>query len=158
MKRLILVLAALRLSSVPTPAPAAADDGVWANPGGMYKNGSSRKIDSQILFPKEYDFPKTFSLTENQFSGKTYFYTIRPRGSDLRLPRRTRVGLGGRRRCRRGGGWGTDYVELLPGGDRRLRRVEVVDEENALYTPERDVGGVERVKIEALGGNSIGLN
>ena len=24
------------------------------------------------------DFPKTFSLTENQFSGKTYFYTIGP--------------------------------------------------------------------------------
>ena len=23
-------------------------------------------------------FPKTFSLTEDQFSGKTYFYTIRP--------------------------------------------------------------------------------
>ena len=23
-----------------------------------------------------HDFPKTFSLTENQFSGKTYFYTI----------------------------------------------------------------------------------
>ena len=26
------------------------------------------------------DFPKTFSLTENQFSGKTYFYTIVSRG------------------------------------------------------------------------------
>ena len=24
------------------------------------------------------DFTKTFSLTENQFSGKTYLYTIRP--------------------------------------------------------------------------------
>ena len=23
-------------------------------------------------------FPKTFSLTENQFAGKTYFYTIHP--------------------------------------------------------------------------------
>ena len=25
---------------------------------------------------REWDFPKTFSLSENQFSGKTYFYTI----------------------------------------------------------------------------------
>ena len=31
------------------------------------------------LFPREYDFQKTLSLTENQFSGKTYFYTIHPR-------------------------------------------------------------------------------
>ena len=85
MKRLILVLAALRLSSVPPPAPAAADDGVWANPGGMYKNGSSRKIDSRILFPREYDFPKTSSLTENQFSRKTFLYTIASR-SLPRLP------------------------------------------------------------------------
>ena len=30
-------------------------------------------------FQREYDFPKTFSLTENQFSGKTYFYTIASR-------------------------------------------------------------------------------
>ena len=42
----------------------------------MYKNRSSRKIDFQRLFSREYDFTKTFSLTENQFSGKTYFYTI----------------------------------------------------------------------------------
>ena len=42
----------------------------------LYKNRSSRKIDSQRLFSREYDFPKTFSLTENQFSGKTYLYTI----------------------------------------------------------------------------------
>ena len=42
----------------------------------LYKNWSSGKIDSRRLFPREYDFPKTFSLTENQFSGKTFFYTI----------------------------------------------------------------------------------
>ena len=44
----------------------------------LYKNRSSRKIDFQRLFSREEDFPKTFSLTDNQFSGKTYFYTIRP--------------------------------------------------------------------------------
>ena len=33
-------------------------------------------MDSRILFSRELDFPKTFSLTENQFSQKTYFYTI----------------------------------------------------------------------------------
>ena len=44
----------------------------------LYKNRSSRKIDSQILFLREYDFPKTFSLIENQFSRKTYFFTIGP--------------------------------------------------------------------------------
>ena len=44
----------------------------------LYKNRSSRKIDSQRLFTREEDFPKTFSLTENQFSGKTYLYTIHP--------------------------------------------------------------------------------
>ena len=44
----------------------------------LYKNSSSRKIYSRRLFPRECDFPKTFSLTKNQFSGKTYFYTIRP--------------------------------------------------------------------------------
>ena len=43
-----------------------------------YKNRSSRKIDSQRLFSREYDFPETFSLTENQFSPKTYFYTNHP--------------------------------------------------------------------------------
>ena len=43
----------------------------------LYKDGSSRKIDSRRLFSREYEFPKTFSLTENQFSGKTtYFYAI----------------------------------------------------------------------------------
>ena len=31
----------------------------------LYKNRSSRKIDSQRLFSREYDFPKIFSLTEN---------------------------------------------------------------------------------------------
>ena len=45
----------------------------------LYKNRSSRKIDSQRLFSREYDFQKTFSLTENQFSGKAYFYTIASR-------------------------------------------------------------------------------
>ena len=45
----------------------------------LYKNRSSRKIDSQRLFLREYDFLKTFSLTENQFSGKTYLYTIASR-------------------------------------------------------------------------------
>ena len=45
----------------------------------LYKNRSPRKIHSRRLFSREYDFPKTFSLTENQFSGKTYFYTIASR-------------------------------------------------------------------------------
>ena len=45
----------------------------------MYKDKSSRKIDSRRLFSREYDFPKTFSLTENQISGKNYFYTIASR-------------------------------------------------------------------------------
>ena len=45
----------------------------------LSKNRSFRKIDSQRLFSREYDFPKTFSLTENQFSRKSYFYTIDPR-------------------------------------------------------------------------------
>ena len=44
----------------------------------LYKNRSSRKIDSQRLCSREQDFPKTFSLTDNQFFGKTHFYTIRP--------------------------------------------------------------------------------
>ena len=47
----------------------------------LYKNRSSRKIDSRRLLSREYDFPETFSLTENKFSGKTYFYTIAPRTS-----------------------------------------------------------------------------
>ena len=46
--------------------------------GQLYKNRSSRKIDSLILFSKEWDFPKTFSLNENQFSGKTYFIQLVP--------------------------------------------------------------------------------
>ena len=36
------------------------------------------KINSRRLFSREYDFPKTFSLTVNQFSGMTYLYTIHP--------------------------------------------------------------------------------
>ena len=47
----------------------------------MCKSRSSQKIDSQIIFSREYDFPKTFSLAENQFSGKTYFYTIASRNA-----------------------------------------------------------------------------
>ena len=31
----------------------------------LYKNRSSRKIDSRRLILRKYDFPKTFSLTEN---------------------------------------------------------------------------------------------
>ena len=34
---------------------------------------SSRKIDSQRLFSREYEFPKTFSLTENQFFREDLF-------------------------------------------------------------------------------------
>ena len=51
------------------------DEEVWMQ---LYKNRPSRKINSQRLSSREWDFQKTFSLTENQFSGKTYFYTIRP--------------------------------------------------------------------------------
>ena len=53
----------------------------------LCKSRSSRKIDSQILFSRELDFQKTLSLTENQFSGKTYLHTIRP----CRRPARTRT-------------------------------------------------------------------
>ena len=45
----------------------------------LYKHRSSRKIDPQRLFSREHDFPKTFFLAENQFSQKTYFYTIASR-------------------------------------------------------------------------------
>ena len=44
----------------------------------LYKNMSSRKIDTRRLFSREHDFPKPISLTENQFSGRTYLYTICP--------------------------------------------------------------------------------
>ena len=44
----------------------------------LYENRSSRKNDSKRLFSREYDFPKTFSLTENQFSRKNYSYQIHP--------------------------------------------------------------------------------
>ena len=44
----------------------------------LCRNRSSRKIDSRRLVSREQDFGKTFSLTQNPFSGKTYFYTIRP--------------------------------------------------------------------------------
>ena len=59
-----------------TPRRAAAPGRVFW--GQLYKNRSSRKIDSQRLFSREQVFGKTFSLAENQFSGKTYFYTIGP--------------------------------------------------------------------------------
>ena len=48
----------------------------------MYKNKSSRKIDSRRLFSRKYDFMKTFSLTENQFSGKTFMYNFSLVGVD----------------------------------------------------------------------------
>ena len=44
----------------------------------LFKNRSSRKMDSRRLLSREYDFPKTFSLTVNQFSGKTYFIQLTP--------------------------------------------------------------------------------
>ena len=44
----------------------------------LYKNSSSRKIDSRRLLSREKDFPKTFSLTENQFSRKTYLIQLVP--------------------------------------------------------------------------------
>ena len=53
----------------------------------LYIERSSRKIDSRRLFTREYDVPKTFSLAENQFSGKTHFHTI---ASRPRLPHRHR--------------------------------------------------------------------
>ena len=40
----------------------------------LYKNRSSRKIDSRRLFSRENDFQKTFSLTENQFSREDLFF------------------------------------------------------------------------------------
>ena len=42
----------------------------------MYKIGLPGKL---ILRDYFYDFPKTFSLTKNPFSRKTYFYTIASR-------------------------------------------------------------------------------
>ena len=49
--------------------------------GQLNKKRSSRKVDSRVLFSRELDFQKSFSLTENKFSRETYFYTIRPRQS-----------------------------------------------------------------------------
>ena len=43
------------------------------------KLGLPGKLILRDYFQGDYDFPKTFSLTEIQFSGKTYFYTIAPR-------------------------------------------------------------------------------
>ena len=55
--------------------------GCWCPPSRaswrqLHKNRSSRKINSRILLSREWDFQKTLSLTERQYSGKTYFYTI----------------------------------------------------------------------------------
>ena len=44
----------------------------------LYKNRSPWKIDSRIIFLREYGFLKTFSLTENQFSRKTFFIQLPP--------------------------------------------------------------------------------
>ena len=68
-----LVMKSVGPASPPPPSP-------WERPCAMpigrgpncrswgqgHKNRSSRKTDS----------PKTYSLTENQFSGKTYFHTL----------------------------------------------------------------------------------
>ena len=42
------------------------------------KIGFPGKTDSRRTFSREYDFLKTYSLTDNQFSRKTYFYTVAP--------------------------------------------------------------------------------
>ena len=68
----ILRLSFIKASRILQPRPLQ-----WAW-GNCIKNRSSRKIDSQRLLSREKDFPKTFSLTEYQFSRKTYFYTIGP--------------------------------------------------------------------------------
>ena len=44
----------------------------------LFRNRSSRKIDSRRLFLREKDFKKTISLTENRFCGKTYFIQFIP--------------------------------------------------------------------------------
>ena len=44
----------------------------------LYKNRSSRKIVSRSLFSREYDFTKTFSLTENQFSERPIYIQFIP--------------------------------------------------------------------------------
>ena len=43
------------------------------------KIGLHGKLILRYFFSREYDFLKTFSPTENQFSRKTYFYTIASR-------------------------------------------------------------------------------
>ena len=65
-----------RRESVAPPSGAVRVPSTKKNRDELYKNRSSWKIDSRRLFSREYDFPKTFALTENPFSGKTYFYTI----------------------------------------------------------------------------------
>ena len=44
----------------------------------LYKNRSSRKIDSQRLFSREFDFGKTFSFTEISFVGRPIFIQFIP--------------------------------------------------------------------------------
>ena len=87
----------------------------------LYKYRSSRKIDSRRLFSRDYDFPKTYSLTENQFSGKTYFYTIAsrlgqmgtgPRTAAAVRPRRPWTGLTSP--------WGTKRVNIFAKDDIKL--------------------------------------
>ena len=58
-------------------APASCDRWIfsWRQ---LYKNRSSRKIDSQRLFSREYYFPKTFSPTELSFPGRPIFIQFVP--------------------------------------------------------------------------------
>ena len=46
--------------------------------GNCIKIGLPGKSILGYYFQSNGTYPKTFSLTENQFSGKTYFYTIHP--------------------------------------------------------------------------------
>ena len=65
----------------------------------LYKNSSSRKIDSWRLFSREYDFPKTFSLP-----GRPIFIQLPPavlvlrahQAADLRRPQDGPFGDAGR--------------------------------------------------------------
>ena len=70
-----------RARSSTTSSTASAALTAWPSRDELYKDRSSRRINSRRLFSREQDFTKTFSLTENQFSGKTHFYTIASRTS-----------------------------------------------------------------------------
>ena len=91
----------------------------------LYKIGLPGKFKSRRLFSREYDFLKTFSLTENQFSGKTYFYTIASRvcGSRVRVEISNGQSRGGGGGDRGGGGRGGRFGDRDRdrGGDRRRR-------------------------------------